>query len=181
MNTTYSKRTRIISFFSALCLFLSAIEYAIPKPLPFLRLGLANLPVILALAVLNKKEICLLITFKVLAQGIFSGTLFSYIFIFSAAGSFASGLSMVLVYSLFKNHISAFGISLAGALANNCAQLLVARFLLFGENTRYIAPLLLITGFVTGSILGIFTEFFSSKSKWFKMMKENYSYKAGEA
>lgn len=42
-------RSRLVAFFAALCLFLVAVEYAIPKPLPFLRLGLTNLPVILSL------------------------------------------------------------------------------------------------------------------------------------
>ena len=40
------------AWFGALCFFLSAMEYMIPKPLPFLRLGLANLPIMLAVEVL---------------------------------------------------------------------------------------------------------------------------------
>lgn len=161
-----SYRTKLITFFSALCLFLSAVEYAIPKPLPFLRLGLANLPVILSLSTLKKQEIALVVFFKVIAQGVISGTLFSYIFLFSAAGSFSSAFMMILANSIFRSKISSVGISLSGALANNLAQLLVARFILFGQNARYIAPILLITGFVTGSALGIFTELFKQKSKW---------------
>ena len=34
---------------AAICLFLAGIEYMIPRPLPFLRIGLANLPLLLAL------------------------------------------------------------------------------------------------------------------------------------
>lgn len=161
-----SYRTKLITFFSALCLFLSAVEYAIPKPLPFLRLGLANLPVILSLSILKNREIALVVFFKVVAQGVISGTLFSYIFLFSAAGSFSSAFVMILASRLFKSKISAFGISLAGALSNNLAQLCIARLFLFGQNARYIAPILLITGFVTGSALGIFTELFKQKSNW---------------
>ncbi len=165
-------RTKIITFFSALCLFLSAVEYAIPKPLPFLRLGLTNLPVILSLSILTKKEIALVVFFKIIAQGIISGTVFSYVFIFSAAGSFSSALVMVLACSVFKSKISSIGISIAGALANNCAQLLIARFFLFGRNAKYIAPILLVTGFITGTVLGIFTEIFKQKSKWLKMVEK---------
>ncbi|MDY2843155.1 MAG: Gx transporter family protein [Treponema sp.] len=176
--TQGSGRTKLITFFSALCLFLSAVEYAIPKPLPFLRLGLANLPVILSLSVLTKKEIALVVFFKIVAQGVISGTLFSYIFVFSAAGSFSSALAMILVYTVFKSKISSVGISLAGALANNCAQLLVARFFLFGKNAKYIAPVLLVTGFATGAVLGIFTEIFRQKSRWLKLVEEK---NAGES
>ncbi len=170
-QTQGSKRTKLITFFSALCLFLSAVEYAIPKPLPFLRLGLANLPIILSLSVLTKKEIALVVFFKIVAQGVISGTLFSYIFVFSAAGSFSSALAMILIYAVFKSRISSVGISLAGALANNCAQLLVARFFLFGKNAKYIAPVLLVTGFTTGAVLGIFTEIFRQKSRWLRLIE----------
>lgn len=165
-------RTKLITFFAALCLFLSAIEYAIPKPLPFLRIGLANLPVILALSLLKKREILLLVLFKVIAQGVISGTILSYIFIFSSAGSFSAAIMMILAYSLFKSKISCLGISLAGAMANNAAQILAAEFFLFGSNAKFIAPLLLISGFITGTLLGIFTETFISKSKWYKLLSE---------
>lgn len=155
-----------ISFFAALCLFLAAVEYAIPKPFPFLRLGLANLPVLLAARKFNFKEYVLLVLFKVLGQALISGTLFSYVFLFSAAGSVASALVM---YLLSRGQLfSCVGISLAGALANNCAQLLCARFIMFGENAKYIAPVLLICGFVSGILLGVFAQCFVEKSQWLK-------------
>ena len=181
---------RLISFLSALCLFLAAVENAIPKPLPFLRLGLANLPVILALFLLRRRQVFSLVLFKVLAQGVISGTLFSYIFLFSAGGSFASALAMMAIYEICGKRkgdfceenvsdgwqtnerkflsVSAVGISLAGALANTFAQLILARFFLFGENTKYIAPVLLVSGLITGFSLGVFAELFMQKSKWFK-------------
>ena len=171
--------SKLISFLSALCLFLATIENAIPKPLPFLRLGLANLPVILALFLLERKKVLFLVLFKVVAQGIISGTLFSYIFLFSAGSSFASAIAMLGIFSFFGNHgekeserkffsSSAVGISLFGSLASSFAQLFLARFLLFGANAKYIAPVLLLSGLITGFSLGIFVEIFMQKSKWFR-------------
>jgi len=161
---------KLLPFLAALCLFLAAVEYAIPKPLPFLRLGLANLPVIVGLFILPNRDIYKLILLKVIGQALITGTLFSYIFLFSAAGSVASGLAMLGVHRLFKNRISCIGLSLAGAAANNIAQLVVAYFVLFGDATRYIAPILLISGAATGLILGIFTQMFIEKSKWFRSL-----------
>lgn len=169
----------MVSFFAALCLFLSAVEYAIPKPIPFLRLGLANLPVLLAIKKLRKKDVFLLILLKILGQSFISGTLFSYIFVFSAAGSIASGLVMMITYYLFGNSakngnrfvlVSDIGISLAGALGNNAAQLACAKLMMFGDNTRYIAPVLLISGFITGLLLGIFASLFEERSIWLKSL-----------
>ena len=165
---TQTTDKKLLPFLAALCLFLAAVEYAIPKPLPFLRLGLANLPVIVALFLLPSRDIYKLILLKIIGQALITGTLFSYIFAFSAAGSLASGLTMMGVHRLFKNRISCIGLSLAGAAANNLAQLAVARLILFGSATKYIAPILLISGAVTGLFLGIFTQLFIEKSKWFR-------------
>ena len=159
---------KLLPFLAALCLFLAAVEYAIPKPLPFLRLGLANLPVIVALFVLPTRDIYKLILLKIIGQALITGTLFSYIFLFSAAGSLASGLTMLGVHLWLKKKVSCIGLSLAGATANNIAQLVVARLILFGSATRYIAPILLISGAATGLVLGIFTQMFIEKSKWFR-------------
>ena len=82
-NPDTINRRNLIAFFASLCLFLSAVEYVIPKPLPFMRLGLANMPLVLALYVFGAKEILLLVLLKILGQGFITGTLFSYIFLFS--------------------------------------------------------------------------------------------------
>jgi len=170
MHSGPSAQTVRVSFFAAICLFLSAVEYAIPKPLPFMRLGLANLPILLSLAKMRKRDTLLLIVLKILGQALISGTLFSYVFVFSAAGSFASGLTMLALYTLFrrKKFLSNLGLSVAGALANNCAQVAVARVMVFGENTKYIAPVLFATGLVTGLLLGFFANAFCSESQWYK-------------
>ncbi|MCR4823072.1 MAG: Gx transporter family protein [Treponema sp.] len=175
------KEKKLIYFLAALCLFLSAVENAIPKPLPFMRIGLANLPVILGLFLLPYRKIFSIVIFKIFAQGIISGTLFSYVFIFSAGGSFASAFGMILIHSLFGKYLSAIGICLFGAMVNNFAQLILSRFFLFGENTKYVAPLLLLTGLISGLILGLFVELFMRKSRWFSARKEEYSLKKMEA
>ena len=158
-----------ISFFAALCMFLSVVEYSIPKPLPFLRLGLANLPVIIALKKINIKEIFALLFFKILVQALITGTLFSYVFLFSFFGTIASGLVMLFVYLLLYRigFVSNIAVSLSGAFLNCFTQLLFAKYIMFGGNVKYVAPVLLISSFVTGLALGIFANIFENKSKWF--------------
>jgi hypothetical protein len=53
-------------------------------------------------------------------------------------------------------------------LANNGAQLAVGRFLIFGAGTRYLAPVLLTAGTVTGVVLGLFAERFARESEWYR-------------
>ncbi|MDE7139477.1 MAG: Gx transporter family protein [Treponemataceae bacterium] len=172
-------RSRLVAFFAALCLFLAAVEYAVPKPLPFLRLGLTNLPVILSLKKMRHRETLLLVLLKIVGQGILTGTIFSYVFVFSAAGSLASAVAMLTLYAAGKRAVSAVGLSLAGALANNLAQLALARGLLFGVSARYIAPVLLTTGFISAVLLGIVTERFMRKSRWFASLPQAAANGAG--
>ncbi|MDR3312347.1 MAG: Gx transporter family protein [Spirochaetaceae bacterium] len=164
---------RLVPFLAALALFLSTLEYLIPKPLPILRLGLANLPLLLALAKLRAPDYFLLALLKVLGQALVSGTLFSYVFLFSAAGTFAASAAMWVLYHIAGTSLVGFiGLSVAGALGNNAAQIALGRFFLFGEGTRYIAPVLLIAGTVTGVGLGLFAERFTAMSKWYAALPE---------
>lgn len=79
---------------------------------------------------------------------------------------------MMGIHSLFhkKQGTSFIGISLAGALANNIVQLLLARWILFGKATLYITPLLFTVGLITGVALGIFANLFAAQSVWYKQL-----------
>ena len=143
------------------------IEYAIPKPLPFMRLGIANMGIMLALYVLPIRQVLFLTLIKVLLQALISGTFFSYIFLFSFFGSFSSVFAMILCKNLFKSKISFLGICLSGALANNLCQILLSYLMIFRSSTSYIAPILLISGFISSLVLGIFTQNFAKNSIWY--------------
>ena len=60
------KKLNRIALLGAFSMFLSTIEYLFPRPIPFMRLGLANLPVILALEILPAPSYFLLVLMKVL-------------------------------------------------------------------------------------------------------------------
>ena len=143
------------------------IEYAIPKPLPFMRLGIANMGIMLALYVLPIRQVLFLTLLKVLLQALISGTFFSYIFLFSFLGSFASVFAMILCKNLFKSKISFLGICLSGALGNNLCQILLSYLIIFKSSTGYIAPILLISGLISSLILGLFTKNFVENSIWY--------------
>jgi len=157
-----------IAMLGALCLFLCAVEYMIPKPLPFLRIGLANLPLMLALDIFSFRKYFILICIKIIGQALITGTLFSYVFLFSLSGTFLSACAMFLLRRLFGyDRLTFVGIGAAGAFISNAAQLSLAWFFIFKENVRYIAPLFLIIGIATGVILGAFCEYFTRRSKWY--------------
>jgi len=159
-----------IALLGAMCLFLSAIEYMIPKPLPFMRIGLANLPLMLAVDMLPFSAFLVLIAIKIIGQALITGTLFSYILLFSIAGTFFSAMIMFILRRIFgHNRITFTGIGTAGAMVSNTAQLALAQVFLLKENVRYIAPPFLAAGLVTGITLGIFCEVFSRRSQYYKI------------
>lgn len=166
-----SERTHLIALLAAFCLFLSLIEYLIPKPVPFMRIGLANVPVLVSLLICRPREVLLVIFLKVLGQGLVNGTLFSYIFLFSAAGSFASGLVMLGAYVAFRRYLSLVGVCMLGALASNLVQILMAREIVFGRSALLIGPPFLLMGAVSGFALGYFADTFVRKSSWLALQR----------
>ena len=163
-----SNRFDFVALLGAFALFLSTVEYMIPKPIPFMRIGLANLPLIIALPLLSKKEYWLLALLKVLGQGLVTGTLFSYIGLFSLVGTVASALVMRVLFFSFKNSITFLGVSIGGAMASNIAQLELARLFLFGSSVKFIAPPFLVAGLITSVVLGLFANKFKERSLWYK-------------
>jgi heptaprenyl diphosphate synthase len=173
--STLSPGNKNLALLGACCFFLSAVEYMIPKPLPFLRIGLANLPLMLAVDIFSFRYFLVLVLLKVFGQALITGTLFSYVFLFSLTGTFFSASLMYLLRRIFRQGITFIGIGTAGAVVSNSAQLVLAYLFIFKENTRYIAPWFLTAGFITGIALGIFCEVFVRKSRWYGIhrMKTN--------
>jgi heptaprenyl diphosphate synthase len=165
-TTSPTRRADLIAFIGAICLFLSAIEYMIPKPIPFLRVGIANLPILVCLDLLPVPLLLLVVVLKVLGQGLIGGTIFSYVFLFSAVGSFASAFAMIGFRRLFAGRMSLVGVGVLGALFSNLTQILLARLLIFGEGAWLIAPPFLALGTVTATALGLFAERFVARSRW---------------
>ena len=162
----------LVAFLGGLCLFLSTIEYLVPKPVPFLRIGIANLPLLIGLDLLSPGQLMLVACLKVIGQGLLSGTLTTYVFLFSAAGTFSSALAMLAVHRLAGPRLSLVGVSVTGALLSNLAQITLAIVTdLIGQAAWVIAPLFIAAGTVSAALLGWFAERFAASSRWLASVK----------
>jgi heptaprenyl diphosphate synthase len=113
---------------------------------------------------------------KILGQGLVTGTIFSYIFLFSLTGTGISALSMFGLRRLFgPDRMSLVGISVLGALLSNGAQSALAWVFVFGQSARYIVPPFLAMGIITGVGLGLFCESFIRRSRWYAAHRETVS------
>lgn len=159
-------RRDLLAFLGALCLVLSTLEHLIPKPVPFMRIGLANLPILLALGIFNNREVLLLVLLKVLGQGFVGGTLFSPVFVLSASGSLSAGLAMLAASRLGGRAISLVGVSILGALASNAIQIALAVALVSGPGGWLIGPPFLLFGTVSAVLLGYCARAIEASSSW---------------
>ena len=97
--------------FTALALIFSYVESLIPFHIgiPGVKLGLANLVIVVAMYKMNKKQVYLLSVTRVVLAGFMFGNLFSIVY--SLAGSL---LSLAVMYGLKrKESFSIMGISMA--------------------------------------------------------------------
>lgn len=148
-------KERVLTFQAAICLSLSLVEYAIPRPLPFVKLGLANLPLIVTLSFWDWRDFLLLALLKAVSSALAGGTLFSPVFPVVLAGSLSSALVMKGTKTVLKGNVSPIGVSVLGSLASNLSQLLLSSLLVYGPAVWRLAPLVLALGLATGLVLGL--------------------------
>lgn len=163
------------AYLAALCLMCASFEFLIPKPVPFIRLGLANIPILLALPLLQSKYYFLLLALKAFGQALINGTLVSHLFIFSLSGTVTSGLIMLFIWRLIEKRanpsVSFIGISIIGGLCSNAAQIAVASLILFGPLVKPLIIPILATGLIASAITGWIATWFSASSQWYRHLE----------
>jgi heptaprenyl diphosphate synthase len=139
--------------FTALALIFSHVETLIPIHIgiPGVKLGLANLVVVIALYRIGVKEAYVLSIVRVILAGFLFGNLFAILY------SLAGGLLSLTVMAFFKktDKFSVLGVSMAGGVFHNIGQLIMATIVLESLSITYYLPVLMISGIVTGLLIGI--------------------------
>ena len=146
-------RAAYFGVFTALALILSYVETLIPFRfgIPGIKLGLANLVVVIVLYKTNWKEALLFSLSRVLLVGFIFGSLFSIIY------SLAGGVLSLLVMAVLERsgRFSVAGVSMAGGVAHNIGQLATAMIAVSTYQVGYYLPVLLIAGLATGAVIGL--------------------------
>ena len=146
-------RVAYFGVFTALALIFSYVETLIPFNfgIPGVKLGLANLIIVIALYKMRLSDVYLLSIVRVLLNGFIFGNYFSIIY------SLAGGLLSLSVMALLKknNGLSIFGISMAGGVMHNVGQLIVAMIVVETLSVAYYVPVLLVSGLITGFVIGV--------------------------
>ena len=139
--------------FTALALIFSYVESLIPFQfgIPGVKLGLANLIIVIALYKMRLFEVFLLSIVRILLSGFIFGNYFSILY------SLAGGLLSLAVMALLKKlgGFSVIGISVVGGVFHNVGQLLTAMVVVETFSVIYYVPVLLVAGVITGFLIGI--------------------------
>ena len=148
-----SKKIAYYGLCIALAFVLSYVESLFPTfiAVPGVKLGLTNLVVLIALVKISKKDAFFINMIRILLVGLTFGTAFSLLYSF--AGGILSFLVMMLFYG--KNRFSVIGVSVAGGVAHNVGQILVAMMVLESKALVYYLPVLILSGTLAGVVVGI--------------------------
>ena len=143
-----SKKVAFYGVFAALAILMGYVESLFPPPVPVqgVKLGLANVIVLIALYFMGAKAALGINVIRVVISALlFSG--FSG-FLYSIAGAGVSFIIMVLAKKIKSSGI--IGVSVLGGVAHNIAQIGVAAAVLNTPGLFYYLPVLIISGVVMG-------------------------------
>jgi heptaprenyl diphosphate synthase len=138
----------------AACLGLAEALWLPELPVPGLRLGLANLAVLVALVALGPAQALFVSLGRVVVVGLATGTLFGPVALISAAGALASWTVMVALRSRGPA-FSVVGWSVGGSAAHVLAQLTAAAVLASTAAVFALTPLTLALSLPSGLAIGL--------------------------
>ncbi|MBQ6788344.1 MAG: Gx transporter family protein [Lachnospiraceae bacterium] len=148
-----AKKVAYSAILVALAMIFSYVEVLIPFHfgIPGIKLGLANLVVVIALYLLKPSQAFSISVVRIVLVAFLFGSMPSMIY--SLAGGVLSFTVMLLLKK--SKGFSMMGISIAGGVSHNVGQLLVAAIVVENMSVFYYMPVLLVAGLITGMLIGI--------------------------
>ena len=151
-----SRRIAYCGLFAALAILMGYVELLIPMPIliPGVKLGLANVIIVIMLYFMDAKSAFFVSLIRVLLSGLlfagFAGLLYSL------SGAMLSFAVMLLLKR--TERFSIVGVSVAGGIFHNVGQIVVAALVVENVRMAYYRPFLLVSGVVTGIVIGIVAQ-----------------------
>ena len=155
-DRSYALRTKklaLSAILAALAMILSYVEAMVPMPVPIpgIKLGLANLVILLAIYRLGFKYALAINCIRIFVTGLLFTGAFGILYLL--AGGL---LSLLVMYLLYRTEIfSMVGVSMAGGVAHNLGQLLTACLIMSNIRLMSYFAVLLFAGIGSGILMGI--------------------------
>jgi len=163
-NRLTAARIARVGLFSALAMIFGYLEMLIPvQPgIPGIKLGLANIIIVISMYLFSTGEV----VFILIVRNVLSGFLFGNVvtLIYCLAGGFLSFLGMY--FAKRTRLFSIVGVSATGGVLHNVGQLLVALILINNNAVLYYLPVLLISGSISGVVIGFISKLILPRIKF---------------
>ena len=169
------KRWVVIAMLSAMAVVISILEGFIPMAIPDIKLGLANIIILVMLYEFKPYEAFLVDVVRVLIVALINGTIASPIFFLSLFGMLAS-FSIMLLFSRF-NGFSIIIVSILGAVFHMAGQLLSLMMLIDINDVIVAIPVLSLIAIATGLVTGIAARLYLKRgitAKYLDVNKVNF-------
>ena len=169
------QKMALLGVLTAGAIIIAVLESFIPSiGIPGVKMGLANIVILIILYELGIWEAAVVNLLRVLAVSLIRGTFLSMGFLMSLTGCVLSLGIMILFYVLIKK-FSVIGVSVIGAIFHVAGQILIAMLFL---GTAYIflyLPIIAISAIFTGVFVGIVAEIII-KTGVIKRQREKYNF-----
>ena len=151
MNNT--RKITICGLMTALAMIFSYIESLVPIPIPVpgVKLGLANMAIMIVMFTIGTREAVFVDIIRVVLTSMLFGNFNS--FLFSISGAVLSIVVMAVLKHTDK--FSEVGISVTGGVMHNIGQIIAAIIIMDTSAIILYLPVLMISGVVTGIVIGI--------------------------
>ena len=147
-----TKRLVLLAMLTAVAMILSYVESLLPSVgIPGVKIGLANIAVIFALFRFGWKEAAALSLVRVVLVSLLFGSVGAMLY--SLAGAVLSLAVMALLRRI--DRFSTVGISVAGGVAHNAGQILMAILILQTKQLLGYLPVLAVSGIAGGVLTGL--------------------------
>lgn len=168
MGIKKGKNVALFGMMVALAFTFSYLESLIPFNfgIPGVKLGLANLVVVVALYTMKPSEAFFIAVIRIFLAGLTFGN--AYSLAYSLCGGV---LSFVVMLLCKKTKLSVIGVSMLGGISHNIGQIIVAAIVMETIRIAYYLPVLLVAGLLTGMLLGILSRLITDRVQKIKKAK----------
>ena len=160
-----------LGLLGSLAVILFMVETLVPRPLPWMRLGLGNAAVLLALMLYGWRAGLTVSLVKILLGGLLSGGLGGPAFVIGGGAGLASTAVMGGTHRWLRGLFSPIGLSVLGAVTHQTVQLILAYGLYIrSEGVLALMPLFWVGGLFSGGLIGVLVYWMTEKlwaNGWF--------------
>jgi heptaprenyl diphosphate synthase len=158
-----------VSILGAMAAALTVVETMLPRPVPWVRLGLGHAAVLVSLWSDGSGPALAVLLLKIIVAGLVTGLLFEPAGLLSAMAGVAAWMTMSGVHAAIgRNLVGPVGVSASGALAFGLVQVWLFGTFLVHEPLWNWGVLIIVPGIAAGVVTGLLAATVMPRLHWIR-------------